>query len=224
MTPGPVSDLALFDLDGTLLAGDSDFEWGAYLADIGAVDSAFYLAENERFFKLYREGALDINEYLRFALRPLADHPLDDLLAWRRAFVEQKIKPLINPGAAALLDRHAADVTAVITSTNRFITTPVANLLGVDALIATEPEVRKNRYTGEALAPPCFQEGKITCLKDWLKSARLSFDRTWFYSDSINDLPLLQFVDNPVVVDGDEALSRHAADQGWPRISLRKPA
>lgn len=216
-----MSDLVLFDLDGTLLSGDSDFEWGVYLSDIGAVDAALYQKENERFFRQYREGTLDIDEYLRFALRPLAEHVQDDLLAWRHRFVEEKITPLVQARAREKLDEHKNDTTVIITSTNRFVVAPIAHLFGVDALIATEPTVRGGAYTGDSDAVPCFRENKITHLQRWLAQTRIGYDKLWFYSDSINDLPLLQYVDKPVVVDGDDALSEYAKQHDWPRISLK---
>lgn len=213
--------LALFDLDGTLLSGDSDFEWGAHLCEIDAVDIERYHAENERFFAQYRAQTLDIAEYLAFALRPLAQYPLSELLAWRRDFVERRIRPLVNPGARKTLDEHRDATTAIITSTNRFITAPIAAFFGVDALLATEPEVCDGRYTGRFAPPACFRENKIDHLKLWMQDTGCKGAETWFYSDSINDLPLLEFVDHPVVVDGDDALARHAEQRGWPQISLR---
>ena len=213
-------NLALFDLDGTLLSGDSDFEWGEYLSGLGVVDGDDYRAKNEYFFAQYREGVLDINEYLQFALRPLADHPQGQLLDWRHNFVEERIKPMVKARAHELTDKHKNDTKIIITSTNRFVTTPIAHLFQVDALIATEPTVYKNTYTAAADEPACFRENKIIHLKRWLADTQTAYDRIWCYSDSINDLPLLEYVDTPVVVDGDDALTKHARKHNWAQINL----
>ena len=194
--------LALFDLDNTLLAGDSDYLWGGFLAREGLVDGEAYERENLRYYRAYQAGELDIHEFLRFALRPLAAH---------------------DP---ALLERHrtAGDRLAIITATNRFVTGPIAELLGIDDLLATEPQRVDGRYTGEPEGVPCFREGKVTRLNAWLKAKGLDLTGSWFYSDSLNDLPLLEAVDHPVAVDPDETLAATAAERGWPVISLRGPA
>ena len=210
-----MTDLALFDLDNTLLQGDSDHAWGEYLCEIGSVNAETYRAQNERYYRQYRDGDIDINEYLNFALRPLARRSLGTLLAWRGNFIRRKIAPMVTPDSQALLDRHRADVTVIITSTNRFITAPIAGMLGVDALIATELEYRCGRYTGKAEHPPCFREGKIERLNKWLEETKPLYDRIWCYSDSINDLPLLNYADKPVVVNGDAAIVAHARARNW---------
>jgi HAD superfamily hydrolase (TIGR01490 family) len=216
--------LALFDLDNTLLAGDSDHLWGEFLCEQGIVDSIWYRQENERYYQLYRQGELDIQAFLRFSLQPLAAHPMSELLAWRMQFMRQKIEPVMLPAARALLDRHrrAGDTLVIITATNRFITEPIAAAFGVEHLLATEPAMAQDRYTGEVVGTPCFQNGKVERLRQWLHGREESLSGSHFYSDSRNDLPLLSQVDNPVAVDPDEVLLGHARGCGWPVISLRQ--
>jgi HAD superfamily hydrolase (TIGR01490 family) len=218
--------LALFDLDNTLLAGDSDYLWGGFLAREGLVDGEAYERENLRFYRDYQAGRLDIHEFLRFALRPLADHAPARLEAVRERFVAEVIAPIVAPGASALLERHraAGDRLAIITATNRFVTAPIAALLGIDDLLATEPERVDGRFTGEPEGVPCFREGKVQRLRAWLDAEGLDLAGSWFYSDSRNDLPLLEAVDHPVAVDPDETLAATAAERGWPVISLRGAA
>ena len=218
--------LALFDLDNTLLAGDSDYLWGCFLAREGLVDGEAYERENLRFYRDYQAGRLDIHEFLRFALRPLADHDPALLEAVRARFLEETIAPIVAPGARDLLARHraAGDRVAIVTATNRFVTGPIAALLGVDDLLATEPQRVDGRYTGEPDGVPCFREGKVTRLHAWLAQEGLDLAGSWFYSDSLNDLPLLEAVDHPVAVDPDPTLAATAAERGWPVISLRGAA
>lgn len=215
--------LAIFDLDQTLLAGDSDHAWGEFLVERGFVDGTAYRAANDRFFADYRAGTLDIFEFLAFALAPLAR--LDDatLERLRTEFLESRIRPMIAPGAPALLERHRerGDTLVIVTSTNRFITAPIAHLLGVADLIATEPETRAGRYTGRPAGTPCYREGKVTRLEDWMRARGESLEGSWCYSDSHNDLPLLERAAHPVAVDPDDALRREALARGWPVISLR---
>lgn len=218
--------LALFDLDNTLLAGDSDYEWGQFLIDKGAVDRSTYEAANQRFYDQYKAGTLDIYEFARFAFRPFASNSLEQLEAWRAEFVETRIRPLILPRARELLARHrsAGDELIIITATNRFVTEPVATELGVRHLLATEPHFENGRFTGEIDGIPCFREGKVARLESWMAEHGADLAGSWFYSDSHNDLPLLERVDHPVVVDGDVPLTEHAMRRGWPMISLRFPA
>ncbi len=215
--------LAIFDLDNTLLSGDSDYLWGQFLVEQGLVDGEFYERENQRYYDQYRAGTLDIHEFLAFMLRPLAENPLAELLAWRERFMEEKIQSILLPKAAELLDRHraAGDSLLIITATNRFITEPIAELLGVPHLLATEPEFADGRYTGRSSGIPCFQHGKVERLSEWLDSTDHDLADSWFYSDSLNDLPLLDRVTYPVAVDPDDALAEHARQRGWPIISLR---
>lgn len=215
--------LAIFDLDNTLLADDSDYLWGVYLSELGIVDRAYYESENERFYREYKEGNLDIMEFLRFSLTPLKQNRLEDLHQWRQSFIEQKIAPLILPKATDLIERHrsAGDTLMIITATNAFVTTPIAELLGIDHLIATDPEFVNGQYTGEVSGTPSFREGKVTRLNQWMEKHQATLSGSYFYSDSHNDIPLLQMVDNPFAVDPDETLRAHAEQQGWPVISLR---
>lgn len=215
--------IALFDLDNTLIAGDSDYLWGCFLVEQGIVDSELYERENRRFYDQYRVGELDIHEFLDFQLQPLSEHPVDTLQQWRRQYIEEKITPILLPKARALIDRHRqqGDTLVVITATNRFITGPIVELYDIPHLLATEAEILDNRYTGKVSGIPCFQDGKVTRLSDWLKVNRHSLDNSWFYSDSHNDLPLLNRVTHPVAVDPDEILEEHARNNDWPIISLR---
>lgn len=215
--------LAIFDLDNTLLAGDSDYLWGIFLASLGVVDRIHYERENERFYREYREGCLDIYEFLRFSLRPLSEHPSHQLAAWRQRFLATHIDPIILPAGRALIERHRAqgDTLLIITATNAFVTAPIAERLGVPHLLATEPEMQEGRYTGRVMGIPCFQGGKVTRLEAWLQTRGETLRDSSFYSDSHNDLPLLERVDHPVAVDPDEALRRHALACGWPVVSLR---
>ena len=215
--------IALFDLDNTLIAGDSDYLWGCFLVEQGIVDGASYERENRRFYDLYKVGKLDIYEFLDFQLRPLAANDLDTLHHWRAQYIEEKIVPILLPKAHDLLSRHReqGDTLVIITATNRFITAPIAGLYGIDHLLATEPELLSGRYTGGITGIPCFQDGKVQQLSGWLQTHRQTLEDSWFYSDSHNDLPLLSKVINPVAVDPDEILEQHAGEHGWPVISLR---
>jgi HAD superfamily hydrolase (TIGR01490 family) len=218
--------LALFDLDNTLLAGDSDYEWGQFLIDRGVLEREAYEAQNRAFYEQYKAGTLDIHEFLGFALRPLADHTSEDLERWHRDFMRSRIEPMMLPAARELVRRHldAGDLCAIITSTNSFVTRPIARAFGIDHLIATEPEQRNGRYTGRVAGLPSFREGKVRRLDDWLAGLGrrfADFRESACYSDSHNDLPLLERVSRPVAVDPDETLAREAARRGWERISLR---
>jgi len=215
--------LALFDLDNTLIAGDSDYLWGCFLVERGIVDNELYERENRRFYDQYKVGELDIHEFLDFQLRPLSEHDIDTLQQWRRQYVEEKIVPIVLPKAQALVDSHRqqGDTLVVITATNRFITGPIVELYDIPHLLATEAEILGDTYTGKVSGIPCFQEGKVSRLTDWLVEHRCSLQDSWFYSDSHNDLPLLNQVTHPVAVDPDEILERHARDYDWPVISLR---
>lgn len=215
--------LVLFDLDNTLLAGDSDFEWAQFLIEQGVLDREVYEARNQAFYDQYKAGTLDIHEFLDFQLKPLSRHPRARLDAWHREFMARKIMPIIRQGARALVARHRADLGVVITATNRFVTAPIAREFGLENLIATEPEERDGEFTGNVVGTPCFREGKVTRLEGWLAErgrTLASFDESYFYSDSLNDLPLLLRVTHPVAVDPDDTLRVHAEKQGWPVISL----
>jgi HAD superfamily hydrolase (TIGR01490 family) len=215
--------LALFDLDNTLIAGDSDYLWGCFLVEQGIVDGKLYESENQRFYDLYKIGELDIHEFLDFQLKPLAQHSMETLEQWRCQYIEEKITPILLTKAEALIEQHRQqqDTLVVITATNRFITSPIAELYNIQHLLATEPEIINERYSGGITGVPCFQNGKVEQLESWLDTNRLTLDDSWFYSDSHNDLPLLNRVSHPVAVDPDEILKQHADEHGWPVISLR---
>jgi len=215
--------LAIFDLDNTLLGGDSDFLWGRYLCENGIVDEDAYRRANEHYYQQYLEGSLDIYEFLAFVFKPLASHDLEILEEWRAAYLEQKIKPIMLPAAEALVERHRArgDTLLIITATNSFLTTPIANMLGIDHLIASDPEMVDGRFTGRVAGQPSFQHGKVERLKEWLASHDLDLKDSVFYSDSHNDLPLLELVDTPVAVDPDPKLHAVAEQRGWKILSLR---
>ncbi len=215
--------LAIFDLDNTLIGGDSDHLWGEFLCEQGLVDSENFAAQNDRFYADYLSGDLDIDAYLRFALGPLKGRPPEELAQWHRDFMRLKIEPLILPAALALLEDHRlrGDRLLIITATNAFITRPIASALGVEELLACEGEMIDGRYTGEPLGVASYGAGKVTRLDQWAAAEDVGLDGAWFYSDSHNDLPLLQLVDNPVAVDPDDTLRAHAAAAGWPIISLR---
>src|SRR5688572_1920939 len=219
--------LTLFDLDNTLLAGDSDYEWGQFLVDRGILDREEYESQNRAYYEQYAAGTLDIHEYLGFALRPLAAHTREDLARWHADFMHSRILPMTGEPARSLVRRHVerGDLCAIITATNSFVTAPIAREFGVRHLIATEPESRNGRFTGRVLGTPCFREGKVRRLDEWLGGLgrRLQdFAESSFYSDSHNDLPLLERVSRPVAVDPDAALGAEAARRGWERISLRR--
>ena len=216
--------LVLFDLDNTLLTGDSDFEWAQFLIEQGVVDREVYEARNQAFYDQYKAGTLDIFEFLNFQLKPLSRHPRTVLDEWYRQFMSGRILPMIRASARALVAKHRNDVRVVITATNSFVTAPIAREFGVEHLIATEPEARNGEFTGNVSGIPCFREGKVSRLQGWLAGrgqTMASFDASWFYSDSLNDLPLLERVTHPVAVDPDDRLRAHAVARGWPIISLK---
>jgi HAD superfamily hydrolase (TIGR01490 family) len=215
--------LAIFDLDNTLLRGDSDHAWGEFLVEQGAVDKERFRADNDRYYAAYVEGTLDIFEFLeQHQLRPLAQHDHRQLQAWREQFMRSKILPLITPPARALVEKHRAqgDTLLIITATNRFITAPIAAEFGIDHLIATEPEEIDGRFTGRVAGTPSYREGKVERLAAWLQEHGKSLNDSWFYSDSHNDLPLMSIVTHPVAVNADPVLTQHARQHGWPLVHL----
>lgn len=215
--------LAVFDLDHTLLANDSDHLWGRWMIENGIVDAEQYARENERFYGLYSAGTLDIHEYAAFSLRPLVEQPLARMLALRERFVAEWIVPAVAPGAPALLEKHRAqgDELLITTATSRFITEPIAALLGVTNLIATDPEVHDGRYTGRIAGIPNFQGGKVQRLRDWLAQQAEPYAHLTAYSDSRNDIPLLEEAQAAIAVDPDAVLRATAQSRGWAIISLR---
>lgn len=214
--------IALFDLDQTLLAGDSDYEWGLHLVALGKVDDEYYRSENERYYQEYLAGTLDIFQFLKFAFQPLAENSYLELCEWRKDFIEHRIKPIIKTKAMELISQHreAGDQLAIITATNRFITEPIKEIFEIDTLIATNPAMKDGSFTGEVEGTPCFGEGKVTRFNEWLSTMNHSLAGSYFYSDSLNDIPLLELVDHPIAVDADETLSSYAKKKGWKQISL----
>ncbi len=215
--------LAIFDLDNTLIAGDSDHAWGEFLIDKKQVDPLTYKLKNDEFYRQYCQSELDINAYLHFVFEPLAKLDSNQLSLLHSEFMETRIKPMLLPKAQALLAKHRAksDYLLIITSTNSFVTGPICTLHQVDDFIASDPEIIDGRFTGKIKGTPAYQEGKTVRLNEWLKDNNQSLRDSYAYSDSINDLPLLKMVDHPVVVDGDEALHDYAEKHDWPCISLR---
>jgi HAD superfamily hydrolase (TIGR01490 family) len=219
-------NLALFDLDNTLLSGDSDFEWAQFLIAKGVLDREVHEAKNQAFYDDYKAGTLDIHAFLQFQLAPLARHERRELDAWHREFLETRVRPIIGAPARHLVQQHldAGDLCAIVTATNSFVTGPICREFGIEHLVATVPAHEGGRFTGAPRGLPAFREGKIARVEAWLESLGLwwgAFAQTTFYSDSLNDLPLLEMVSHPVAVDPDETLRAHAARQGWPILSLR---
>jgi len=218
--------LALFDLDNTLLSGDSDFEWAQFLISQGVLDREAYEARNLEFYEQYKAGTLDIHVFLDFQLKPLSRHPRSQLDAWHALFMQTRILPMIGRQARDLVNQHRAEGhrLVMITATNSFVTTPIAREFGVPVLIATEPEQRAGEFTGLAAGIPCFREGKVKRLEAWLAEQGADWsavERSWFYSDSHNDLFLMERVTDPIAVDPDPQLTEAARARGWPVISLR---
>ena len=219
-------NLALFDLDNTLLNGDSDFEWSQFLIRIGVLDRELFEAKNLAFYEHYKAGTLDIQEFLDFQLKPLSRHARKTLDEWHRRFMREQAIGMITQSSRELVNRHraAGDVCIIITATNSFVTAPIAREFGIEHLIATEPEHRDGEFTGNVADVPCFREGKIIRLDNWLAARGWTLDSfadSTFYSDSLNDLPLLKKVKNPVAVNPDDTLRAHAKQHGWPVMSLR---
>lgn len=215
--------LALFDLDNTLLGGDSDHAWGDYLCARGILDPVEYQNRNDAFYQDYLAGKLDLQAYLNFSLEILATTEMAQLDEWHADFMRDCVEPIILPKALALLKQHrdAGDTLVIITATNRFITGPIAKRLEVENLLATECELVDGRYTGRSIDVPCFREGKVTRLRRWLEEKGLNLEGSYFYSDSMNDLPLLEQVDNPVAVNPDPNLRAEAEKRGWKILDLR---
>ncbi|MGI9130734.1 MAG: HAD family hydrolase [Candidatus Methylopumilus sp.] len=219
-------NLALFDLDNTILAGDSDYNWSRFLIQEGYLDGAIHAEKNEKFYADYKAGTLDIYAFVEFQFKPLARNPRSILNQLLKKYVEEVIKPMITEKAYALVRKHReeGDLLIVITATNSFITKPIAALFGIEHLIGTDPEEKEGEFTGKVSGLPSFKEGKVTRLEAWLKNKNLSlvdFKKSYFYSDSHNDLPLMQKVTHPVAVDSDDILTEYANSKGWPQISLR---
>jgi HAD superfamily hydrolase (TIGR01490 family) len=226
MTQASQGRLALFDLDNTLIPIDSDVAWAQHLVGLGVVERDWYSRRNDYFYEQYKAGTLDIHEFLDFQLAPLAAHPPEQLLAWREAFMAERIRPHLTKAAQALVEEHlkAGDLVAIVTATNTFITAPIAEAFGIAHLIGTDLEqTPEGRFTGKPRGLPCFQAGKIVRVAQWLATrdtAIEEFETSFFYSDSRNDLPLLGRVTHPVAVNPDATLEAHAKAEGWPVILL----
>ncbi len=215
--------VAIFDLDHTLINTDSDHAWGEFLVKKNVVDAVVFKKANDYFHEQYCQGCLNLDEYLEFALKALADLPMEELHQLREEFVETDIRHLIKPGVAKLLEKHRQQghVLLVITATNRFVIDPIVDAIGIEQRLAIELEQKDGRYTGEYVGTPTFREGKITRFNEWLKdNPEHKIEECWFYSDSRNDLPLLEQVGHPVAVDPDDTLKATAEKNGWPVISL----
>lgn len=215
--------LAIFDLDNTLIAGDSDYLWGKFLVENNYVNSEEFSKTNAQFYEDYKNGNLDIIAYQRFALTPLSKQTMTTLNNWHQQFIKDFIQPIILPKAQAIVDKHKAkgDRVIIITATNTFITKPIGEIYGITELLGTEGEIINNKYTGKVAGVPSFKEGKVTRLNQWLTENNETLEGSYFYSDSHNDLPLLKIVDQPIVVDGDDKLLQIAKDKQWKTISLR---
>lgn len=214
--------LAIFDLDNTLIKGDSDYLWGEFLIQKGAVNADVFQAENERFYKEYKKGTLDIFEYQHFSLGILAQYDLDILKQWQQEFLSSTIQQILQPKAQACVDKHRqqGDTLLIITATNSFVTRPIGQFYGIENLIGTDGEIKNKRFTGQVLGTPSFQNGKVLRLNEWLEKHPFDLNEAYFYSDSRNDLPLLEKVGHPIVVDGDETLLTVAKQKSWPAISF----
>lgn len=219
-------NLALFDLDNTLLAGDSDYNWSLFLIREGLLDAKTHHDRNEQFYADYKNGSLDIVEFLKFQLVPLSQHPKKFLDELHLKYMNEVIRPMMTDKAQALVDKHksAGDLCVVITATNSFVTKPIATAYGIENLIGSDPEMVNGEYTGGVSGIPSFQEGKVTRINQWLgaRGKKLNdFEKSYFYSDSHNDLSLMKLVTNPVAVNADDVLKAYAELSGWPHISLR---
>ncbi|AJW98674.1 MULTISPECIES: HAD family hydrolase [Burkholderia] len=228
-----MTNLALFDLDHTLIPTDSDHEWGRFMIKLGLVDAESFKRQNDRFYADYKAGTLDIHAYLAAALAPLARHPRAQLDAWHEQYMQEVIRPAMLPAALELVRRHreAGDLCCIVTATNAFVTRPIADAFGVETLIACEVETVDGHpasdLTGRATGVPSFREGKIARTEAWLASLGKSladFERSYFYSDSHNDIPLLAKVTDPVATNPDDTLRTHAREQGWRILDLFQPS
>jgi len=220
-------NLVLFDLDNTLIAGDSDVAWVQFLIGKGALDASAQETRNLVFYERYKAGTLDIHEFLDFQLAPLTQHPRAQLDAWRSEFMDRSIRPMITPAARALVDKHLQTdaLVALVTATNSFITWPIAREFGIEHLIATIPAQENGVFTGKPRGVPAFQFGKVARVEAWLESMGFNFGcfaQSWFYSDSFNDLPLLEQVTHPVAVNPDDTLRAAAHENGWQILTLHE--
>ena len=216
--------LAMFDLDNTLIGGDSDYLWGEFLCEKGIIeDTASFQKMNEYFYQQYEVGKLDIYAWAEFSFKVLTEYSIDELNDLRQNFIHQKIEPIFLDKAQSCINQHKenGDTVLVITASNTFITAPIAEMYGINHLLATEPEFKDGRFTGKVSGVPCFQSGKIDNLMPWIEKHNKNLKGSYFYSDSHNDLPLLEIVDNPVAINGDLRLTSTANKNGWPNLDWR---
>lgn len=216
--------LAMFDLDNTLIGGDSDYLWGEFLCEKGIIeDTASFQKMNEYFYQQYEVGKLDIYAWAEFSFKVLTEYSIDELNNLRQNFIQQKIEPIFLDKAQSCINQHKenGDTVLVITASNTFITAPIAEMYGINHLLATEPEFKDGRFTGKVSGVPCFQSGKIDNLMPWIEKHNKNLKGSYFYSDSHNDLPLLELVDNPVAINGDPRLTSTANKNGWPNLDWR---
>lgn len=215
--------LAIFDLDNTLIGGDSDYLWSEFLCDIGAVDSQKHREKNEHYYQQYDLGTLDIHEYSEFAIEPLTRFSMEELALMQQQFMAEKITPIFLDKAQQLIDKHKSqgDTLLVVTATSRFVTTPIAKHYGIDNLLAIEAEMVDGHYTGKIVGIPTYRSGKVDNLIPWLEENGETLAGSSFYSDSHNDIPLLELVDNPIAVNPNKALKTYAEDRNWPILDLR---
>ena len=217
-----MNELLIFDLDNTLLAGDSDRNWGIFLAEQKVVESS-YLDESEKFYNNYYDGSLDIDGFLSFCLKPLIENDMKYLLKLRQQFIEDKIKPIVTQPGKEIIN-HAIEngkTVVIATATNDFVTRPIADLFNVQTLIATEFEIKNQQFTGKVIDAPCFREGKLNKVQKWVDDNNFDLSKASFYSDSFNDLPLLEKVKTPVIVDGDDKLVEIGKNRDWDCVSFR---
>ena len=217
-----MNELLIFDLDNTLLAGDSDRNWGIFLAEQKVVESS-YLDESEKFYNNYYDGSLDIDGFLSFCLKPLIENDMEYLLKLRQQFIEDKIKPIVTQPGKEIIN-HAIEngkTVVIATATNDFVTRPIADLFNVQTLIATEFEIKNQQFTGKVIDVPCFREGKLNKVQKWVNDNNFDLSKASFYSDSFNDLPLLEKVKTPVIVDGDDKLVKIGKNRDWDCVSFR---
>lgn len=217
-----MNELLIFDLDNTLLAGDSDRNWGIFLAEQKVVESS-YIDESEKFYNNYYDGSLDIDGFLSFCLKPLIENDMEYLLKLRQQFIEDKIKPIVTQPGKEIIN-HAIEngkTVVIATATNDFVTRPIADLFNVKTLIATEFEIKNQQFTGKVIDAPCFREGKLNKVQKWVDENNFDLSKASFYSDSFNDLPLLEKVKNPVIVDGDDKLVEIGKNRDWDCVSFR---
>ena len=215
--------LAIFDLDNTLIGGDSDFLWGEFIGEEGIVDASVYRKKNEYFYQQYDLGTLDIYAWLNFCLEPLTRYSMTELQEFHHRFMIQKIEPILLDKAQNCINQHKerGDTVLVMTASTSFVTAPIVKKYGINHLLATEPEIKEGRYTGGVSGIPCFQAGKIDKLMPWLQKNEETLTGSTFYSDSHNDLPLLELVDNPVAVNADKILTKIAEKKGWEVLNWR---